>query len=635
MVGILVLSGLGAVVATEGTKENFSSEKVAFSQPIINEQENYVSIELAEANSNSWETDKPDLPVVTKVYWFEFGTVIDNVEVTFSDIVEQQISKPIRPAPESYPVSDYTISVVKQPETIVTYPDIDIYPEVRYSYNTAAGLKDEELVIYLSVSLYPVQYSPKDSTINYAKSADIVITYTSPENPVTFPDVYDFLILTPDQFKSALQTLVDHKNNLNPPIKTKMVTLNEIYTSVYFPVQGIDDQEKIKYFIRDAKDNWGITYVLLVGAGVEGQELFPVRKAWLSIANDEKYFPCDLYYADIYNSTGGFPNWDRDGDGKHAEYPADKLNMDVIPDVYLGKLPANNVDEVNDIVYKIIDYKTHNKMIKKILQAGGDSFTPAYGDESGVYEGEYANTKVMEKLPGYSTTRLWASENQITKSNIANGFKNGVDFVDFSGHGAIGCWATHPPLSAENVWVPEGTLKSPYPTWKYYDFEKYNVKNAKKLPVVFYNACSNNKYNQTADCLSWVTVRLPDGGGIAAFGASGLGYGAQGYDETERDMGWMEVHAFEELVDVKILGKVWANCITDYYNTFSDSFTNYDYKTMIELSMFGDPTLPIQDGDDPHGKTVNKPIFNGLLEKLMDSFPQLAKVFELIIAKLN
>ena len=104
VVGILVLSGLGAVVATEGTKEISHSERFAFSQPIINEQENYVSIELAEANSNSWETDKPELPVVTKVYWFEFGTIIDNVEVTFSDIVEQPISKPIRPAPESYPV---------------------------------------------------------------------------------------------------------------------------------------------------------------------------------------------------------------------------------------------------------------------------------------------------------------------------------------------------------------------------------------------------------------------------------------------------------------------------------------------------------------------------------------------------
>lgn len=633
VVGFLVLSGLGAVVATEDTKENFKSDKVFFSKPIVIEQENYIKIDLTDANSNSWETDKPELPVVTKVYTFPFGTHIDNVEVTFFDIVEQKVSKLIRPSPKSYPISINAV-VNKEPESVVTYSDLGMYPEQRYSYSTGAGLKNEESVIYLSVSSYPIQYNPKQNTIYYAKSAKIDIKYTLPENLVTFPDEYDFLILAPDQFKSSLQPLVDLKNGLNPPIKTITVTLNDIYTSVYFPVQGIDDQEKIKYFIRDAKENWGITYVLIVGAGVEGQELFPVRKASLSYQNDEPSFPCDLYFVDIYNSTGGFPDWDKDGDGKYGEY-ADRTDMDVIPDVYLGRLPCNNVEEVNTIVNKIIDYKEHNKMTKKILQAGGDSFTEAYGDDSGVYEGEYANTEVMKKLPGYSTTQLWASREQITKGNIAKGYNSGVDFIDFSGHGAVSCWATHAPLAEETDWVPKGTLISTWPCWWSNDFDKYNIKNGVKLPVCFYNACSNNKYNKSDQCFSWKTLSKQNGGGIATFGAAGLGYGSYGYDEVKRDMGWMEVHAFEGLVTNKILGQVWANCVTDYYNTFSSNFNAIDYKTMIELSMFGDPTLPIQDGDDPHGKSVNKPVNYGILEKLIETFPRLATLFELIIAQIE
>ena len=57
-----------------------------------------------------------------------------------------------------------------------------------------------------------------------------------------------------------------------------------------------------------------------------------------------------------------------------------------------------------------------------------------------------------------------------------------------------------------------------------------------------------------------------------------------------------------------------------------------DYKTMVEYEMFGDPTLVIEDGDDPQSIPVDRPIFNGILERLMDTFPLLARIFELILA---
>ena len=71
----------------------------------------------------------------------------------------------------------------------------------------------------------------------------------------------------------------------------------------------------------------------------------------------------------------------------------------------------------------------HNMMTNKIVQAGGDTFGPGDGDNSGVNEGEFANAAVLEKLPGYSSTKLWASNGQLTKANIAKGFNDNVDFV--------------------------------------------------------------------------------------------------------------------------------------------------------------------------------------------------------------
>ena len=299
VVGILVLSGLGAVTGTNiDEKENFESDTINFSQPIIHEKEEYISIELTEATYNSWEADKPSLPVVTKVYTFPFGTRVDNVEVSFSNVIEQEISKPIIPSPKVQIDSMLSLSNnIVESETILTYSDIDVYPEHHFSYKTGAGLKDEEHVIYLTVHLYPVQYVPNENIIYYSERATIDVSFIPPENPVIFPDEYDFLILTPTEFESALQPLVDHKNNLDPPVKTILVTLDDI------PSQGNDEQESIKYYIKDAIENWGITYVLLVGSWVEVEDeppdsqyaKFPIRKAYIPSDPHEDWFPSDLY----------------------------------------------------------------------------------------------------------------------------------------------------------------------------------------------------------------------------------------------------------------------------------------------------------------------------------------------------
>jgi hypothetical protein len=618
IVGILVLSGLGASAGTISENENLISETIVFSQPFICEEQDYVSIELDEATSELWETGKPTLPVVTKVYTFPLGTIIDNVEVTFSNSVEKEISKPVKLTPEVYPETINTMNV-KIPEKEISYSNIDIYPEERYTYSVGAGLYNGERAIILAVSIRPIQYKPQENTILYSEIADINVDYTPPDKPITFPADYDLLILTPTIFESALQRLVDFKNGHSTPINTIMVTLDDVPSGV-----GVDEQEDIKYYIKDAIETMGITYVLLVGAGVEGEELFPVRQAWIRSDDYEDYFPSDLYFADIYDATMGFSDWDVDEDGKFAEYPGDMAEIDVHPDVYLGKIPCNNVLELNTVIDKIIYYKTHNKMINKILQMGGDSFT---GDN--VNEGEYANTKVLEKLPGYSSTRLWASEETLTKQNIGKGFRDLQDYVDFCGHGSYMSIATHPPKD-DSTWVPPETLLSPYSGFNYFDFDIFRATNPAKYPVVVYKSCSNSKYSKSDICFSWKTVNKKNGGGIAVYSASGISYGATGTDIVARTTGWMEVKSFEELVSTKILGDVWGNSISQYYTTFESAFQMSDWKTMLEWSLFGDPTLAAEDGEDPKSVPHSRQVQFEFLVELLERFPLLARFLEQI-----
>ena len=70
LIGVLVLSGLGAVALPE-TKENVVLEKtetVSLSPIVLIENNNYVSVELSEATSLLMNTGEPVLPRITKVY---------------------------------------------------------------------------------------------------------------------------------------------------------------------------------------------------------------------------------------------------------------------------------------------------------------------------------------------------------------------------------------------------------------------------------------------------------------------------------------------------------------------------------------------------------------------------------------
>jgi len=627
VVSILILSGLGAAALSGSEKEQIKKETVTFSRPVIEEKGQYITIDLKDATANLMEPGKPMIPKYTKIFTFPFGTKIKNVDVTLSGESQIEVTKLVTPAPERQIVS--TLNILKNKNTknkVVSYSDIEIYPTQRYSYRAGAGIENGEHVIFLTVNINPIRYKPSENLVYYSNDATIKVVYEPPEKTINFPDKYDFLIITPSDFKSAIQPLADYKNEKN--VKTIISTLDEI------PDVGVDKQESIKYYIKDAIENWGVKYVLIVGAGVEENEIFPVRYASIPSGQYEDSFPSDLYYADIYNSQGGFSSWDADNDGKYAEIKGvnnDLSALDMYPDVYIARIPANTPSELTLVVDKILNYYKHNKMLNTIVQIGGDTFP---GDPEEINEGEFANSVVLNNLPGYISTKLWASEGGLTKGSIAAAFKAGVDFADFSGHGSPVSWATHPPED-DSIWLPEKTLISPYNGFLYLDFDLYNVNNGYKLPAVVFNACSTSKFSYSDSCLSYKVLKKPNGGGIASFGASGIGYGSYGTHEVERVWGWMEVHLFKEMYNIKILGNSWANAINLYINSYSSSedWGESDYKTVLEVSLFGDPTLAIQDGEDPKTRyvpTIEEPVIKQVLEKLLNYFPQLERILKII-----
>ena len=101
LVSILTLGGFGACALSFDENNHIINETIYLSDLEFITDINYVTINLPEKTTFTWETSKPMLPVHTKTYTFPFGTKIDNVDVKFSDAIEKKLSLPIKPVHRS------------------------------------------------------------------------------------------------------------------------------------------------------------------------------------------------------------------------------------------------------------------------------------------------------------------------------------------------------------------------------------------------------------------------------------------------------------------------------------------------------------------------------------------------------
>jgi len=198
---------------------------------------------------------------------------------------------------------------------------------------------------------------------------------------------------------------------------------------------------------------------------------------------DEWVFLSDLYYADIYDGHGNFSSWDTNENSVFGEYDwhgnTDEVNL--YPDIYLGRLACVNENEVITCVNKIIAYETveayKQDWFTNIVAIGGDSLP---GDAEQIDEGEYVQKAVFDIMDGFSTTKIWASEGKLGQaSNINDAINDGAGFIFFNGHGNMELWGTHPHEN-ENAWIPPGFYRNSHIN---------TLSNGNKLPVIISDAC--------------------------------------------------------------------------------------------------------------------------------------------------
>jgi len=292
----------------------------------------------------------------------------------------------------------------------------------------------------------------------------------------------EFLIITHEDFKNALEPLKEHKEQMGLP--TKIVTWQELVEKF----DGVDNPEKIKRGIESYIDSH-LKYVMLVG----DVDKFPVR--YCKIHDDvnwgDSWEASDLYYANIYDNNGKFDTWDSNHNGEFCERVTmnnpdgtymnrDRINANL--NVVVGRLPASTSEEVTNYVNKVISYEDglhhswhYNNLM---LVPGNDDNGDSYKYSSNLKN--IVSSQILQEASNsnaqYNIIKMY---HNLDKDKIVDTINQGVGFINYAGHGA------------PTFWYLDKTPNNQ----KYFGANAINsLDNEDKYPIVFSVACSTGRY---------------------------------------------------------------------------------------------------------------------------------------------
>lgn len=265
----------------------------------------------------------------------------------------------------------------------------------------------------------------------------------------------EYLIITPSEFQRALQPLITWRKQEGLDVQVQTIENIKKAMSVSKEITADTLQE---YLMLYYQKHGNLTYILLVG----DVELIPV-----------KY---------------------KNGDGTDYYYTLLDDEGDLFPDVYLGRFPVNNSNEVTAIVNKIIAYESVQPG-RKVL------FTSHFQDIGldGICDRDYIYTS--ELFHSYLTKRQYSCKRIYTKTNgctpkyysnrmpvptsitfngttqdIINAINSGAAIVNHRGNGTEDGWC-----------CPEFTTQD------------LLCLNNKKYPIIFNIDSSSGKFNQETE----------------------------------------------------------------------------------------------------------------------------------------
>ncbi|NCA86888.1 MAG: hypothetical protein EOM83_15195, partial [Clostridia bacterium] len=395
----------------------------------------------------------------------------------------------------------------------------------------------------------------------------------------------EYVIITNETLAEGFQEIADWKTQKGVPAVVR--TVEWVYS--FYP--GVDPAEKVRNFIIDAYQNWGVQYVMLGG----DSEQVPIRYAWISHFNDPDllniypngaFIPADMYFACLdgnwnadSDATFGEANWDRQNDGTFEEVFPSTINLDGVdrePEVYIGRVPVEDyliegeLIELNRFKAKFFEYiKTSqgNENNCLLFSSMGSIGFLQYAFSSNVGFTELYNST------GHNNMDVLAAFNGMGQPAVSNHIFCGL------GHGGATSFA-----------AASGSLNR---------IHMDNLQNADRSQVLYLaNHCSTMPWDKNTVTEHYINSEK---GGVAVIANTAVGWGSM--------VGSHNVPFIKYIYeDNNIIGKSINNL---KYLYEADSYK--DCKRRLQffaLSLAADPEMPVwTDTPDPQNPLiVNTPI---------------------------
>jgi hypothetical protein len=311
-----------------------------------------------------------------------------------------------------------------------------------------------------------------EASFRKTDAADPIINAVPDSSSVRYADELtakrdaDYIIIASEPFYSSskLKQLAEWRYQYNG-----FNVIVEQFEKICNFYPGIPPDASIKAFIQCAYDNWQspksqdghVKYVLLVG--------------------DVEYIPAHISEITSIGEPIATDNW----------YVCVSGN-DLMPDIMIGRFPAKNMNDLNTMIDKTIQYEQNplrGDWCNNVLMVAGSV---------NISEKSLDGARERFLIPaGFNVTGI-SGMGRENSNNVVSELNKGQYIVEYAGHGSIDGWEI---FNAQDI--PK-------------------LKNDRMLPIIFSLACSTGQYdNPNKDSLAEAFIKAQNGA-IAFFGASRL-----------------------------------------------------------------------------------------------------------------
>jgi Peptidase family C25 len=230
---------------------------------------------------------------------------------------------------------------------------------------------------------------------------------------------------------------------------------------------------------------------------------------------------------------------------------------DSLPDLALGRLPAQTPDEASILIDKIVAFESQGRDFSGPVVMVADN-----ADVAGEFEADADN--VADSLfPDRTVQKIYLRDfNAATRPTIQNAFDNGPAIVNYIGHGGIAVWAS------ENIWN---------------NLDVDTLAPQQQQPLLFTMNCLNGYFHfPNLNSLAEQFLKAEGKGAIAAFAPSGLSVDAPAHHYHKLVLEEITSGRHERLGDAVLAAQ----------NAYA---TSGDFPELLAIyHLFGDPALRIR-----------------------------------------